>query len=99
MSLSGITQNPVRITKIRAGRREPGLRPQHLQAVLSSASVCNGELRGAEVGSTNLEYIPSKPQAQFRKRIDTGTAGSVSLIAQTIIPISIFSNVEFDVQL
>ncbi len=99
MSLSGITLRPVRITKIRAGRKEPGLRPQHLQAVLSAASVCNGSLRGAEVGSTNLEYIPRQPQALFQKRIDTGTAGSVSLIAQTIIPISIFSNVELDVQL
>ena len=56
-------------------------------------------MSGAEVGSTSLEYIPQKPRSEFKRRIDTGTAGSISLIAQTIIPISIFAGLSLDVEL
>jgi RNA 3'-terminal phosphate cyclase (ATP) len=99
VSLSAIYQRPVKIHNIRAGRKEPGLRPQHLQAILSAAMICNANTRGASVGSTSLEFIPGSIPDKFQRRIETGTAGSVTLIAQTIIPISIFRSTELDVEI
>ena len=99
MSLATIFQKPIHITKIRAGRKEPGLRPQHLQSVLCAARLCNGKLKGASVGSTEIVYEPAKTTESFSEPIDTGTAGSISLIAQTIIPISIFCGIKMGMEI
>src|SRR6202043_1536340 len=92
-------QKPVRISKIRAGRRQPGLRPQHLQAVLIASKLSGGTVRGASVGSTEIEYFPGEGSEPFRQTVDIGSAGSLPLIMQTIIPISIFRGQDLDLQL
>jgi RNA 3'-phosphate cyclase len=98
LSLATIFGKPIRISKIRAGRREPGLRPQHLHAVLVSSKISGGRVQGAKVGSTEIEYVPGSRTDPFRETVDVGTAGSIGLIAQTIIPISLFKNIELDLQ-
>lgn len=76
---------------IRAGRRKPGLAPQHLQCVKAMASVCNGTVSGADVGSLNLRFYPGDI-GNGGYSFNIGTAGSVSLVMQTIfLPLS-FSN-------
>ena len=55
LSLSVITQRPIRIVNIRANRDRPGLRPQHLVAVRSAARISNGILRGDRVGIVDHE--------------------------------------------
>ncbi len=99
VTLSAIFGKPVRITNIRAKRSEPGIRPQHLQAILSAGEMCNAELRGARVGSTFLEFSPGEMPSEFDRVIDTGTAGSITLIAQTLIPISIFRSVDLRIEI
>ncbi|MFI5421173.1 MAG: RNA 3'-terminal phosphate cyclase [Nitrososphaerales archaeon] len=99
MTLATISETPIRISRIRAGRREPGLRPQHLQAVMIAAKLSRGKLKGASVGSTLLEYSPGTELQPLRDRVDVGTAGSLPLIAQTIIPISIFRDQELDLNM
>lgn len=97
VSLSCVLDRPIKITNIRKNRNVAGLRPQHLQSVLTAAKLCNAKVSGANVGSTELEFIPSDPVDNFAGTIDCGTAGSISLIAQTIIPISIFRRINLDV--
>jgi RNA 3'-terminal phosphate cyclase (ATP) len=99
LTLAAIFWKPIRIMKIRAGRREPGLRPQHLQSVIATNRICEGKVRGASVGSTEIEFLPGRLPKKFNGLLDTGTAGSISLIAQTIIPISIFGGVDLDVEI
>jgi RNA 3'-phosphate cyclase len=99
VSLSCILNKPIRIQNIRAGRKEPGLRPQHLQAVRSAAEISRSKLGGATVGSTAVEFIPGEPERSVSKRIETGTAGSVTLIAQTLIPIAIFRGLDLDLEI
>ncbi len=99
LSLAAIYQKPVRIFNIRAGRKEPGLRPQHLQSVLVVSKLSGGAIEGAEIGSTQIRFTPGPLPKRFSDLIDTRTAGSISLIAQTIIPISIFGGVELDVEI
>ncbi len=99
MSLATILGKSVKICNIRAKREKKGLRPSHLQAVLSSAKLGNGILNGASVGSTEIEYTPGKILENYSGKIDTGTAGSIPLIIQTILPISIFRKIDLDVEI
>ncbi|MFH0884317.1 MAG: RNA 3'-terminal phosphate cyclase [Candidatus Micrarchaeota archaeon] len=86
LTLSAITQKPVRITNIRANRPNPGLQPQHLMACRSVRNVCRGTLYGAEPGSRELSFEPG-PIIGGKYEFDIGTAGSVTLVAQTLLPI------------
>jgi RNA 3'-terminal phosphate cyclase (ATP) len=84
LTLSLITLQPIRIQNIRAGRKQPGLRPQHLQTVLAAAEICGGKVSGAEIGSTSMIFSPGTVAAG-NYSFDIGTAGSVTLLLQTII--------------
>jgi RNA 3'-terminal phosphate cyclase (ATP) len=85
LALSLITQTPFRIKNIRANRDKPGLRQQHLTAVTSAAQVGKAEVVGAAVGSRELEFRPG-PIRPGEYAIDIGTAGSATLVLQTILP-------------
>src|SRR5271166_7006702 len=99
MSLAAIFKKPIKISNIRAKRRDPGLKPQHLQSVIVASRICGGQVHGAKIGSTEIEFVPGDLTAKYREVIDTGTAGSISLMAQTIIPISVFGNIDLDVEI
>lgn len=91
LALSAIIGQPVRIEKIRAGRRNPGLAPQHLTGVRAAAKICNAEVEGAKLKSQELTFAPrSAPQAgkytfDVAQAAKGGSAGSVSLILQTVL--------------
>lgn len=86
MALSAITGKELDIEKIRAGRDKPGLKMQHLTGVRAVRSICRGTLEGAELGSQKLVFRPGKIVGG-KYKFDVGTAGSVTLVAQTILPI------------
>ncbi len=86
LSLAAITGKPVTIRNIRAGRPNPGLQMQHLTAAKAVRSICRGKLEGAELGSSTLGFEPG-PIVGGRYEFNIGTAGSVTLVAQTLIPI------------
>lgn len=80
-ALSAITRTPILVHSIRAGRDNPGLRPQHLTGLQLIESVCSGRLRGGAVGSKRVALVPGKLRcADFVG--DTRTAGSCMLLAQ-----------------
>ena len=85
LTLSAVLGRPVRIENIRAGRRRPGLGNQHLAAALATAQICGGELEGAKKGSGELVFRPGKIQPGSYA-FDIGTAGSTTLVLQTILP-------------
>lgn len=85
LALSVITHKPLVIRNIRAGRAKPGLRRQHLTCVQAAAALCNAELRGATVGSQHLEFTPREPTTAEELVFDIGTAGSTTLVVQTIL--------------
>ncbi len=86
LTLASVTGKPVRISSIRAGRTPPGLKPQHMMACNSVRKICRGKLEGAELGSTELAFTPGKIVGG-RYEFNIGTAGSIILVAQTVIPI------------
>lgn len=89
LSLSLRTGIPFRLVKVRANRDRPGLRPQHLAAVMAAAQVGGALLDGAEVGSGELRFAPQLHGAGLAPgnyRFDIGTAGSAPLVLQTVLP-------------
>ena len=90
LSLSMITGQGFRIQNIRANRQPPGLRRQHLSAVRAAAIVCNATVTDAEVGSTTLEFTPGHVNGGVYD-FDIGTAGSTTLVLQTLIPALLFA--------
>ena len=87
ISLSVLTGKPVLIKNIRANRPNPGLRAQHLTAVRVLKEISNASAEGLEIGSPRLEFHP-KAIEEDGYRFDIGTAGSITLVLQTIIPLS-----------
>jgi RNA 3'-terminal phosphate cyclase (ATP) len=85
LTLSMLTGQPFRIQHIRANRAKPGLMRQHLVAVQAAAAVCGAEVEGAAVGSLALTFAPGAVRGgDYRFAI--GTAGSCTLVMQTLVP-------------
>jgi RNA 3'-terminal phosphate cyclase (ATP) len=85
LSLSLCLRQPFHITRIRARRRQPGLRRQHLVAVQAAARISKAEMSGAELGSGDLTFIPHTLQPG-PYTFDIGSAGSTTLVSQTLLP-------------
>jgi RNA 3'-terminal phosphate cyclase (ATP) len=90
LALAGVTGTPLRIENIRARRPKPGLSRQHLVAAQAAARVCNGRLEGDELGSRELAFFPQAPCAGTYS-FAIGSAGSTTLVLQTVLPILLFA--------
>ncbi|MFH1173573.1 MAG: RNA 3'-terminal phosphate cyclase [archaeon] len=98
IAFSTITGKPVRIENIRSGRARPGLKAQHVHGLLALKELCNATLRNVIVGADWIEYIPS----DLKKKnllIDIGTAGSITLVLQTLLLPLLFLNKTIHVRL
>jgi RNA 3'-terminal phosphate cyclase (ATP) len=90
VALAAITNQPLHIYNIRQNRPQSGLKPQHLESVLTAAKLCNAKVQGASLGSRELCFEP--------KRISSGdieaeiqTAGSIPMLLFATLPICLFS--------
>jgi RNA 3'-phosphate cyclase len=83
LTLSILTHQPCDIRNIRAGRRKPGLQPQHLKAVEAAAAVSQAQVSGAALNSSRLVFDPGEIKSG-RYRFDIHTAGAVTLVLQTV---------------
>jgi len=85
LALSALTGLPFRLEKIRAKRSKPGLKEQHLTSVLAAAEICGAEVSGAALGSKQLTFRPG-PVRPGEYAFKVATAGSATLVLQTILP-------------
>ena len=90
VALAGILNEPLHIYNIRQRRSQPGLRPQHLEAVLTAARLCEAEIKGATPGSRELWFEPHGI-AGGEIRAEIGTAGSIPMLLLTILPLCAFA--------
>jgi len=84
LAFSILFQIPIEIINIRAKRSQPGLKQQHLQGVIALKQICNGKIKGAEIGSKRIEFYPGD-EIKKEVSIKIPTAGSVGLVLYPII--------------
>ena len=97
-SFSIIFNRPIRVTKVRAGRKVPGLRPQHASTLKILREVCGGTLEGGEIGSTEFTFTPGRPESRSLS-LDMGTAASITLVLQALVPAVSLSGVALELEL
>ena len=98
LSLSVTTGKEFKITNIRGKRENPGLQPQHLTAVNAIAEISNAEVEGNALYSKELVFIPKKVEGG-KFKFDIGTAGSTTLVFQTLLPALLFAKKESEVEI
>jgi RNA 3'-terminal phosphate cyclase (ATP) len=98
IALSIVTGQPIEIYNIRAKRPNPGLRPQHLWALKAASELSNARVDGLGEGSTRVVFHPGELKTSALK-IDIGTAGSITLLLQGLIPALVLSKGTFSLNL
>ncbi|MFP3895847.1 MAG: RNA 3'-terminal phosphate cyclase [Anaerolineales bacterium] len=90
LALSALTGRPLHIENVRSGRRNPGLRPQHLAAVRAMGVLCDADVEGDGLGSKTVDFCPqcSVEGGQYTFDISElagqSSAGSVTLLLQAL---------------
>ena len=90
IAMAAIKGQPLHITNIRQNRPQPGLKYQHLEAVLTAAKLCNAEVKGAKLGSRELWFTPREIEGGNIEAV-IETAGSIPLLLLTTLPICLFA--------
>lgn len=89
LAYSAILNRPIKIGRIRAGRRNPGLQPQHLKSIEALAKITKARTDGVKIGSDAITFIPEEI-VPGHYEFDIGTAGSVTLLLQALLlPLSL----------
>jgi len=90
VAMSAITGQELHIYNIRQNRPQPGLKPQHLEAVMTAAKLCNAQIKGANVDSRELWFKPREITGG-NVEAEIGTAGSIPMLLMTVLPICAFA--------
>ncbi len=98
IALSCITKQSIHLENIRKNRKVSGLKPQHLTAISILQKIANAKVIGAEIGSTELKFIPGNIE-NLDLNVDVGTAGSIPLILQVLIPVVSVSQKKLDLKI
>lgn len=90
LALSTITGQPFKVTNIRAGRPNPGLKAQHLTSINALKEFCDAKTSEVKLGTTEFWFHPGIIK-KGKFEIDIGTAGSITLLLQALILPSLFA--------
>jgi len=87
VALAALTGRPLRLANVRAKRAKPGLAAQHLAAVRAVGALCEASCEGLGPGATAFTFVPRSRPRGGKRRVDVGTAGSVTLVLQALLPV------------
>jgi RNA 3'-phosphate cyclase len=90
LALSILTGKEFTVKNIRSNRENPGLAAQHLASLNAAADLCNATFWGNSIGSTEVYFKPCQFKGGVVK-VDVGTAGSATLLLQSLMLPSVFS--------
>lgn len=88
LSLAALTGEPIRMTGVRGARSNPGLRPQHLAVLDVLTDMCDAKVPDVEKGTDEFEFRPTSI-SPGEYEIDIGTAGSVPLLFDALLPLAL----------
>jgi len=97
ISLSAVKKTPCHIFNIRKGRPKPGLQTQHLLGLQALSQLCNGKLEGDYLNSTEIKFSPGEIYKE-KISIKIPTAGSITLILQTLIPVCLLAKKPVEIE-
>jgi RNA 3'-phosphate cyclase len=89
IAFAAVLDKPVIVNNIRAKRKNPGLRPQHLHGILAVKQLTDAKVKGTHVGSRQIEFFPQTRRGG-KLTVDIGTAGAISLVLQAIMVVAPF---------
>ncbi len=84
VAFGAVLGKTVVVEKIRAKRKTPGLRPQHLHGILAVKELTRAQVKGTHVGSNRIEFIPQNRKGG-QVTVDIGTAGAITLVLQGVM--------------
>ena len=90
LALAAVSGEALHIYNIRQNRPQPGLKPQHLEAVLTAARLCGARIDGARLNSRELWFTPGEIKSG-NFNADIGTAGSIPMLLMAVLPICFFA--------
>ncbi len=90
LALSTLTGKAFEVVNIRKGRSQPGLKAQHLHSIKALVELTGAEVKGDVLGNEWLHFKPGKVKSKVIK-VDVGTAGSITLLLQSLLLPCIFS--------
>ena len=96
VALSAVTGKAIRIVNARVKRGNPGLAPQHLAAVRAVAEICTANTESLDLRAVSFTFSPRRLKGGTY-RFDVGTAGSVTLVLQALMPALLASGEPADV--
>ena len=85
LALSMCTGQAFALTRIRAGRSKPGLMRQHLTCVHAATEISSARVEGAALHSQTLHFTPGTVRCGSYT-FNVGSAGSCTLVLQTVWP-------------
>lgn len=91
LAFSTLTGIPFKMSNIRSGRKNPGLKQQHLTCIQALEMVSGAKVLGDELASSEITFIPGRYKAA-NVEIDIKTAGSITLLLQSLLLPAIFSD-------
>jgi RNA 3'-terminal phosphate cyclase (ATP) len=91
LALSLCLGRPFQIRGVRSGRKRPGLMRQHLTAVQAAGAVAGARIKGDTIGSQEVVFEPGLLRPG-EYRFSVGTAGSATLVLQTVLPALLTAN-------
>jgi RNA 3'-phosphate cyclase len=98
LALSQLTFEPFHVPNIRSGRKDAGLKMQHLHAIKALQKLTGAEAAGAELGSTELTFTP-KPLKGRSLSVDIETAGSITLFLQAVLLPCCFADKQMKIEI
>lgn len=92
VALAALLGRPLHLVNVRSKRPQPGLRPQHLAAVLAGAELCGARVQGAHVGAREFTFVPGGPPRGGSYQWQIGTAGSTTMLAFSVLPVAAWAD-------
>lgn len=90
--LASLTEQPVRIESIRGGTAHPGLDVEDLTIVQALADTTKAEVAGAELGSSQLAFLPTRRATGLKRSVDLDASDGVRqpnalVVLSSLIPV------------
>ncbi len=98
VAMSMLENEEVMINNIRSNRPNPGLSHQHLMALKAAKDISGAEAEGLKKGSKTVYFKPDDIKGGFY-RFDIGTAGSITLLLQAILPPALMSDKKIELEI